>query len=232
MSGFPCHGTHHPKQRQNQHAVWTTCATCGLRLSYQTKKGQDGSYRHMGPHPNLTRLALMEIQKELDASQVTEKVVNGKLMELKGIQLQKGLTETMCINMSPSDYLKRMGYLQASKDVQENANNTTTVKGKGKSKGREVSQTELIMMAAENYLLAKGLNNLDPEEFQKHVMEFATGKTLEEIQMARNQLDANKKSKPMDVITIASDAEEEHGWNSVTAKKEDKSEASEPFGPR
>ena len=182
----------------------------------------------MGPHPNQTRLALMEIQKEMDASQVTEKVVNGKLMELKGIQLQKGLTETMCINMSLSDYLKRMGYLQASKDVQENANNTTT--GKGKSKGRDVSQTELIMMAAENYLLAKGLNNLDPEEFQKHVMEFATGKTLEEIQMARNQLDANKKSKPMDVITIASDAEEELGWNSVTVKKEDKSEASELSG--
>ena len=86
------------------------------------------------------------------------------------------------------------------------------------------------MMAAENYLLAKGLNNLDPEEFQKHVMEFATGKTLEEIQMARNQLDANKKSKPMDVITIASDAEEELGWNSVTVKKEDQSEASELSG--
>ena len=61
-------------------------------------------------------------------------------------------------------------------------------------------------------------------------MEFATGKTLEEIQMARNQLDANKKSKPMDVITIASDAEEELGWNSVTVKKEDKSEASELSG--
>ena len=49
------------------------------------------------------------------------------------------------------------------------------------------------------------------------------GKSLEEIQEARRQLDANRKSKPRDVI-IASDAEED--WNDLAIKKEDKSEAS------
>eukprot|EP00435_Cladocopium_sp_Y103_P026365 s1426_g6.t1 len=218
VKGFPCHGVHHPKQRQNQHATWATCATCGLRLSYQSKKNQDGAYRHMGPHPNLMKLALKEIKKEMGADQVTEKIVNGKLMELKGIQLQKGLTETMCINMSLSDYMKRMGYQPDTNDAPENVQATTTAKGK------VIGQTDLIMMAAENYLRANGLNDLDPEAFQKHVMEFATGKTLEEIQEAKRQLDAKKR--PTEVIDIASDAEEDQDWMAV--KKE--ADASAPWG--
>lgn len=100
VKGFPCFGKHNTKQGQNQHAVWSTCQRCGLRMSYHSKKPMDGSYRSMGPHPNQTALALLEIEKVMPADRVTEKVVAGKLMELKGIQLQKGLTETTCINMS------------------------------------------------------------------------------------------------------------------------------------
>ena len=56
------------------------------------------------------QLSRMEqLESQMDASQITEKVVSGKLMELKGLQLQQGLTQTMVINMNLEAYRKRMG---------------------------------------------------------------------------------------------------------------------------
>ena len=110
VKGFPCFEKHQPKLRQNQYAQWMTCQKCGIRTNYKPKKGYEGEYRQMGPHPNLIQLALEQLQSTMQAAEVTEKVVNGKLMELKGIQLQNGLTQTMVINMDLNAYRKRMGY--------------------------------------------------------------------------------------------------------------------------
>lgn len=69
----------------------------------------------------------------------------------------------------------------------------------------------MILMAAENYLMAKGLGNLEPEEFNRHVMEYASGKSLAEINEAKKALaksKINKKANPKVVYEISSDGEE------------------------
>ena len=70
---------------------------------------------------------------------------------------KRGLTETMCTNMSLNGYLKRLGYQPVTKDLPEIAIDTINVKGKGQSKGQPIRQP--VLMAAENYLRAKGLSN-------------------------------------------------------------------------
>eukprot|EP00435_Cladocopium_sp_Y103_P021350 s60_g5.t1 len=117
----------------------------------------------------------------MPADQVTEKVVTGKVMELKGIQLQKGMTETCCINMTFPEYMKRMGYSMDSKDAPENAKTETDVKGKGKSGSKTKAQTELLLEAASKYLKENGLDNLDPEKFQRAILEYVQGKTLDQL---------------------------------------------------
>lgn len=108
-TGYPCFKKHVPgRTRSNQHATWQTCQKCALRLSYHTKNGMEGEHRQMGPHPHLVSLAQEALQKEMDVSQVDEKVFNGKLMELKGKMLQQGLTQTMAVNMTLEEYRQRL----------------------------------------------------------------------------------------------------------------------------
>ena len=175
----------------------------------------------MGPHPHLVSVALKEIEKMMPASQVTEKIVMGKVMELKGIQLQKGLTE------------KRMGYVQDPKDLLDNDAATNPDKGKGKSKqsSPSKSQTELLLEVAEKYLKEHGLDQLDPEKFQRAIMDYVQGKTLQELQTKRGIT-----PKPEEPMLIVSDSDGEESWhktdspeatNKVKSEKPDK-ESSQP----
>ncbi|CAL1133834.1 unnamed protein product [Cladocopium goreaui] len=107
---FPCFSHHKRKERQNQFAIWSTCLACGLRITYRPKKDSHGEDRHMGPHPHLIKMAMDQIEASMPKDQVSEKVVNGMLMELKGLQLQHGVSNTMAVNMTYAQYMKRMGF--------------------------------------------------------------------------------------------------------------------------
>jgi len=146
-----CNKNHDLKSRTNQYATWQACVKCGLRMSYQVKGSGNGEHRHMGPHPNQVMVAMEQLRTHHTAENITEKMVNGKLMELKGIQLQQGLSNSMAINMSLREYRCDQG-----------SNGYTMPKG----------QTDLLMEAAEKHLREKGLDGLDPEEFKERVMNY------------------------------------------------------------
>lgn len=107
--GLPCHGNHKEgKTRQNQHASWSSCQKCGIRLRYVTKKGQTGATRQMGPEPHLLRLAMTELEKTVPENQMTADIVNGKLMEVKGKLLQMGVPTSTALNLTYEQYLDRL----------------------------------------------------------------------------------------------------------------------------
>ncbi|CAK9031652.1 Uncharacterized protein SCF082_LOCUS19728 [Durusdinium trenchii] len=206
LSSFPCFGEHKPKMRQNQYASWTTCQACGLRTSYVSKKDFEGDSRHMGPHPHLISAALEQLRQTMPASQVSEKIVNGKVMELKGIQLQQGLTNTQAINMTFPEYCKRMGISMKSNPTspaREKSPASPAPKAKihPTAAGLPIPQTELLKMAA-----AKFLESLDPEE----INEFVTGqKSKEEILASRRNIKKEpKEDVVLGAISIASSEEE------------------------
>ena len=166
LRGFPCFGRHKPKERQNQFASWSTCLACGLRLSYCPKKGSHGEDRHMGPHPHLIKMAMDQIESSMPKEQVNEKLVNGKLMELKGLQLQHGLTNTMAVNMTYAQYMKRMGFKEeSSKKIRSPSPSPKRAPSKPSQEQMETKMLE----AAAGYLKKEGLDNLDAQKFETAV---------------------------------------------------------------
>ena len=137
----------------------------------------------MGPHPNLVSLALEQIQQTTQANMVNEKMVVGKIMELKGIQLQQGLTQDMSSNMTLEQYRRRMGLEK------------TTASEAASTK----SQTEMLLEAAEKSLRDKGLDNMDPMKFQQAVKEHVTGrrsKTSPKAHVKKEPKDSKEHQKP------------------------------------
>ena len=107
--GFPCFKEHKPgKLRSNQFASWVTCAKCGLRLSYNTKKMGTGGSRQMGPDPNVIRISLADLEKTRAATEITEGIVNGKILEVKGKMLQMGMKTSTSVNVTLEEYQKRL----------------------------------------------------------------------------------------------------------------------------
>ena len=94
--------------RQNQYGSWTTCKKCGLRMMYKTKGSQTGTSRQMGPDMHVIRLAMEELQLTCPMEQCTEKIMNGKLMEVKGKLLQMGIDSTMAVNMTLTEYQEKI----------------------------------------------------------------------------------------------------------------------------
>ena len=97
QTGWPCWGCHLPKQRSNQHATWSSCTRCALRLSYVAKTGRQGVHRSVGPDPQVLAAALEELQMIYDEGQINEKVVQGKIMEVQGrglVTTAQGTTST------------------------------------------------------------------------------------------------------------------------------------------
>ena len=88
-----CHGEHLPgKERSNKTAMWQACSRCGLRLRYVTKGSGHGETRAIGPPPEHVELAQEELKEEFTSMTVTEKIFNGKLMELRGRAMMKSGT--------------------------------------------------------------------------------------------------------------------------------------------
>ena len=168
------------------------CVKCGLRMSYQVKGSGNGEHRHMGPHPNQVMVAMEQLRTHHTAENITEKMVNGKLMELKGIQLQQGLSNSMAINMSLRGYRRRRGLDQTD----QGSNGYTMPKG----------QTDLLMEAAEKYLREKGLDGLDPEEFKERVMNHVLGK-MQVKKEPKPEINDPKAAEAMVLEIISSDEE-------------------------
>ena len=158
----------------------------------------------MGPPPNLVSLALEQLQtQQIPASQVQEKMVVGKLMELKGIQLQQGLTETMALNMTLEQYRRRMGL--------DKNNSEGTPPTQAASPTTTVAQTALLLEAAEKYLKEKGLDGLDPEEFQAAVRAHAEGRPLPKATAAKTKVKKEKMPELLDneLVMVSSASEGE-----------------------
>ena len=215
LGGFPCYTKHKSKERRNQHATWKVCTVCGLRTEYQCKSNKTGESRHMGPHPHLVSLALEQIQQQVPANQVQEKMVVGKLMELKGIQLQQGLTETMALNMTLEQYRRRMGMDQSSSAGYPNQEATP-----------KKSQTTLLLEGAEKYLKEKGLDNLDPTEFQAACLAHVEGRALPKSQA---QPKLKPKTEPKETSAPVPSAAME-GVLTVSSEEEDEQPASPDRG--
>ena len=163
VTGFPCWSNHAPKQRNNQYAAWATCMRCGLRTQYVAKRGYAGENRQMGPVPHTIREVMESLARDMKPEDVNEKIVNGRLMEAQGRMLQMGVTNTMAINMSYADYLRRMGREnekpssstkmshKLTKEIQENATkeliNHLEVTAAGQASAEAV---ELVKKAAES----------------------------------------------------------------------------------
>ena len=139
----------------------------------------------MGPHPNQVMVAMEQLRTHHTAENVTEKMMNGKLMELKGIQLQQGLSNSMAINMSLREYRCDQG-----------SNGYTMPKG----------QTDLLMEAAEKHLREKGLDGLDPEEFKERVMNYVLGK-MQVKKEPKPEINDPKAAEAMVLEIISSDEE-------------------------
>ena len=81
----PCLGHHVPgPQRTNKYAAWQACNHCGLRLRYTTKGAGTGDNRAIGPPPDQVELAQQELMESFQAHEITEKIFNGKLLEIRG----------------------------------------------------------------------------------------------------------------------------------------------------
>ena len=94
---WPCVGQHKEGPiRSNQHA---RCPRCGLRVRYWSRGKAKGSRRSAGPSREVLATAS---RMEMEASQVTEKMVNDKCMEITGRMRQEGravvLSEKMVKN--------------------------------------------------------------------------------------------------------------------------------------
>ena len=96
------------KTRNNQYGSWTSCARCGLRTMYKPKEGQTGQHRQAGPDLHVINLATEELKQTMSPDQCTEKVMNGKLMEVKGKLLQMGIDQTMAVNLTFKQYQEKV----------------------------------------------------------------------------------------------------------------------------
>ena len=49
LQGAPCFQDHEVTCRSNQHAIWTFCLKCGIRMSYTPRMGKSALHRSAGP---------------------------------------------------------------------------------------------------------------------------------------------------------------------------------------
>ncbi|CAE7836823.1 GIP [Symbiodinium sp. CCMP2592] len=65
-------------------------SVCGLRLSYDKKKGGHGYSRTAGPPAAHVETALEELRMAMHAEELTESIVKGKIMEVQGRKMTRG----------------------------------------------------------------------------------------------------------------------------------------------
>jgi hypothetical protein len=137
-----------------------------LRTTYRPKKDSHGEDRHMGPHPHLIKAARDQIEASMPKDQVSEKVVNGKLMEIKGLQLQHGISNSMAVNMTYAQYMKRMGFKEESN---KKPRSPSPAPKRAPSKPTPEQLETKMLEAAAGYLKKEGLDNLDAQKFETAV---------------------------------------------------------------
>ena len=212
VKGFPCFEKHQPKLRQNQYAQWMTCQKCGIRTNYKPKKGYEGQTRQMGPHPNLIQLTLEQLQSTMAAADVTEKIANGKLMELKGIQLQNGVSQSMAINLDLNAYRKRMGYPPPERTASPKRSPSPKTPKATPTTGP--SNMELLRLGA-----AQVLQTDDPQTIET----FIQGDRKAPSAAAKSSAMPSRKETP-EVMQINSSDEESGQFLHVETVKKDPSE--------
>ena len=153
-----------------------------------TKGKKTGEFRHMGPHPNLVRLALEQVQQSHSVEQVSEKIVNGK---------QKGLTNTMAVNMTLHDYRKRMGYGQSESPRRA----TSPVRPPDKK--AEAEQSAQLLKEAAAYIKEKGMDDFDPEAFQKEMLDKLKAKPFRSVPSVKPEKKEKPPSKTSEVELMA-----------------------------
>jgi hypothetical protein len=143
-----------------------------LRTTYRPKKDSHGEDRHMGPHPHLIKAARDQIEASMPKDQVSEKVVNGKLMEIKGLQLQHGISNSMAVNMTYAQYMKRMGFKEESN---KKPRSPSPAPKRAPSKPTPEQLETKMLEAAAGYLKKEGLDNLDAQKFETAVRDAVRG---------------------------------------------------------
>ena len=129
-------------------------------------------------------------------------MVTGKLMELKGVQLQKGLTETQAINMKYKEYLERMGMSNPENDARIS-----------KTKGYMDSKTleETLLSATKEYVETHGLDQLDPNELAQTVRAAASkaaSKAAAKTKIKKEPVDMATASATASVMTISDEEDD------------------------
>eukprot|EP00435_Cladocopium_sp_Y103_P029947 s1363_g7.t1 len=132
--GWPCNGMHKAgKEKSNQYATWQSCSRCGLRLRYVNKTPHQGDTRAVGPPTDLVMEAQAELQNDFDARQMTEKIFNGKLMEIKGRNLvNSGGRGRMTVQVRADERLGR--WMMGETEPEETTVTTTVPMTKAKAK--------------------------------------------------------------------------------------------------
>lgn len=224
-SGYPCFGDHKEgRQRTNQFATWVSCAKCGLRTLYMSKDKSHGERRLMGPEPHLIRLALEELQQTIPPDHCTEQMVNGKLMEIKGKMLQLGVSQTMAINMTYTDYMKRIeqhGRADGKSVTQITQEHSARITAKAAAKSMATSSNPKEMDAvetrayleAENYELrrrAERAEELATEAMRRTELLGQEARRANQEQHRIGQMaEEARQALGSGVITIPSDSEKE-----------------------
>ncbi|CAK8987390.1 unnamed protein product [Durusdinium trenchii] len=224
-SGYPCFGDHKEgRQRTNQFATWVSCAKCGLRTLYMSKDKSHGERRSMGPEPHLIRLALEELQQTVPPDHCTEQMVNGKLMEIKGKMLQLGVSQTMAINMTYTDYMKRIeqhGRADGKSVTQITQEHSARITAKAAAKSMATSSNPKEMDAvetrayleAENYELrrrAERAEELATEAMPRTELLGQEARRANQEQHRIGQMaEEARQALGSGVITIPSDSEKE-----------------------
>ena len=121
------------KEKSNQYAVWQSCTRCGLRLRYVNKSVYQGDTRAIGPPTDLVLQAQTELQRDFEARQMTEKIFNGKLMEVKGRNLvMSGGRGRMSVQVRADERLGR--WMMGETEEEETAVPKVTPQTKSKAK--------------------------------------------------------------------------------------------------
>ena len=128
-AGAPCYGHHQvqapgPGSRtgSNKFAIWESCATCHLRLSYTPAFGATGATRKAGPLDQDTKTAISKIPaNELAGNRnlKNEKISldgaeNSLLKKLETVQKKKAQWEQSQQQLEVKDTKETMGYATGS----------------------------------------------------------------------------------------------------------------------
>ena len=166
----------------------------------------------MGPVPHTIRSVMESLEKTTSPDQCNEKIVNGRLMEAQGKMLQYGVTNTMAINMTYREYLKRMNMevpernkspSRAAKtsltpEMKEAATKELVQKLKETAMGQASKEAvELVEKAAESMASTRGHLKIEKKPSTEKETEMAVQDThMREWSMAEDAVSVSSSAPP------------------------------------